>query len=171
MAPVAVSSNVVWSEMVLIVGASFTAVTVSTSERVALAPPASVTVTVIVLVPLALATGLSVSVRLAPLPPRVMPSAVTTPRFDDVAVTDPTAVSTSPTVKAMAPVAVSSNVVWSEMALIVGASFTAVTVSTNERVAVAPPASVTVAVIVLVPLALATGVSVIVRSLLGPCTS
>ena len=45
----------------------------------------------------------------------MIPSAVTTPRSDDVAVTvsDPTAVSTSPTVKAMAPVAVSSNVVWS----------------------------------------------------------
>ena len=102
-----------------------------------------------------------------------MPSAATTPRFDDVAVTisDPTAVSTSPTVKAMPLVAVSSSVVWSEIVLIVGASFTAVTVSTNERVALVPPSSVTVTVIVLVPLALATGVSVIVRSLLGPCTS
>ena len=67
----------------------------------------------IVLVPLALATGLSVSVRLAPLPPRAMPPAATTPRSDDVAVTvsEPTAVSTSPTVKAMAPVDVSSSVV------------------------------------------------------------
>jgi hypothetical protein len=49
--------------------------------------------------------------------------------------------------------------------VIVGASFTGVTVSAKERVAVKPPASVTVAVIVLVPLALATGVNVIV---LGP---
>ena len=77
----------------------------------------------IVLVPLALASGLSVIVRLAPLPPRAMPPTATTPRSDDDAVTvsDPAAVSTSPTVKAMAPVAVSSNVVWPEIVLIVGA--------------------------------------------------
>ena len=98
----------------------------------------------IVLVPLALATGLSVIVRLAPLPPRVMPSAATTPRFDDVAVTvsDPVAVSKSPTVKAMFPVAVSSNVVWSKIVLIVGASFTSVTVMAKAFSKNRPPASV-----------------------------
>jgi hypothetical protein len=52
-----------------------------------LTPPASVTVTVIVLVPLTLATGVSVIVRLAPLPPKAIPPAATTPKFDDVAVT------------------------------------------------------------------------------------
>ena len=92
---------------------STAAVTVSAKLRVAVKLPPSVTVTVIVLVPLALAIGLSVIVRLAPLPPSAMPPAATTPTFDDVAVTvsDPAAVSTSPTVNAMAPVAVSSNVV------------------------------------------------------------
>ena len=99
--------------MTVTVGESFTAVAVSAKELVAVKPPASVTVTAIVLVPLALATGVSVIVWLAPLPPKAMPLAATALRFDDVAVTvsDPTAVSTSPTVNAMAPVAVSSSVV------------------------------------------------------------
>jgi hypothetical protein len=63
---------------------------------------------------------------------------------DDVAVTisEPTAVSTSPTVKAMAPVAVSSNVVWFEIAVIVGASFTSVTVMAKASSKNRPPASV-----------------------------
>ena len=144
MAPVAVSSSVVWSEIVLIVGASFTAVTVSTKLRVAVKLPPSVTVTVIVLVPLALAIGVNVIVRLASLPPRAIPPAATTPTFDDVAVTvsDPTAVSTSPTVKAIALVAVSSAVVWPEIVLIVGASFTSVTVMAKAFSKNRPPASV-----------------------------
>ena len=67
----------------------------------------------IVLVPLALAIGVSMIVRLAPLPAKAMPLAATTPRLDDVAVTvsDPAAVSASPTVNAIASVAVSSSVV------------------------------------------------------------
>ena len=77
----------------------------------------------IVLVPLALATGLSVIVRFAPLPLSTMPLVATTLRSDDVAVTVSAvaAVSASPNVNGIAPVAVSSNVVRAEISLIVGA--------------------------------------------------
>ena len=86
-APVAVSSAVVWSATSLIVGGSFTAVTVS-DERVA--SPSSVpslTVTVIVAVPLWFAAGVTVTVRLAPLPPKTMFASGTSVWFDEVAVT------------------------------------------------------------------------------------
>ena len=97
----------------LIVGASFTAVTVSTKLRVAVKPPASVTVTVIVLAPLALATGLSVIVRLVYQPSSTIPLVATTPWFDDVAVTtsESQVLSKSPNVNGIAPVAVFSSVV------------------------------------------------------------
>ena len=53
------------------VGASLTAVTVSTKLSLALSEP-SLTVTVIVAVPLASGAGVTVTVRLAPLPPNTM---------------------------------------------------------------------------------------------------
>ncbi len=60
------------------------------------------------------------------------------------------AVSTSPTVKPIAPVAAFWRMAWSTMFEIVGTSFTAVTVSRNVSLAVSVP-SLTVTVIVAVP--------------------
>ena len=93
-------------------------------------------------------------VRLAPLPPSVMFAFGTSVVFDEVAVTvrDAAGVSTSPTVKAIFPVAISSAVVLSVLSLMVGRSFTAVTVNTKVSLAVPVSPSVTVTVMVVVPL-------------------
>ncbi len=93
------------------------------------------------------------TVLLAPLPPNTMPDKGKSVVLLDAAerVRLATAVSVSPTVKAIALVAVSSLTVWLEMAVMVGASFTAVTVRVNVVEAVPELASVTVIVTVLVP--------------------
>jgi hypothetical protein len=112
----------------------------------------SLTLTVIVAVPDRFAAGVTATVLLTPEPPRVMLEFGTSVVLDELplSVRLPGAVSTSPTVKAMLPVEVSSFVVWSEMSEIVGASFTAFTVSWKVSVAIACP-SLTVTVIVAVP--------------------
>jgi len=99
------------------------------------------TVTVIVLVPLAFAAGVSVIVRFAPLPPRLIPLAATTFRFEEVAVTvsDPAAVSASPAVNAIAEVGVSSFVLCAAIADMVGKSFTAVRLIAKLVVVVSAP--------------------------------
>ena len=61
-------------------------------------------------------------------------------------------VSTSLTVRLCGPLATFSAVVWFAMSVIVGRSFTASTVSTKLSLRVPPSASVTVTVIVAVPL-------------------
>ncbi len=122
----------VWSATSEIVGASLTAVTVSTKVSEVQAPPvaASQTVRVMVVVPDWSRAGVMVTVRLAPLPPKTMLALGTSVVLDELPVTSRSAaaVSTSPTVKGMAAVAVSSAVVWSATSEIVGASLTAVTV-------------------------------------------
>ena len=159
----AVSSVVVWSATSLIVGGSLTAVTVSTNVSLVVVVP-SLTVRVIVAVPLWFAAGVTVTVRFAPPPPRTRLASGTSVWSEEVAVTIrlAAAVSTSPTVTASAPVAVSSVVVWSATSLIVGGSLTAVTVRTKVSLVVAVPSS-TVTVIVAVPLWFAAGVTVTVR--------
>ena len=131
-----------------------TAVTVNT--KVSLLEPelASVTVTVMVAVPLRLEAGAILMVRLEVEPPRVILPFGTSVVFEEVAVTvnEVAGVSTSPTVKVMFPVAVSSAVVLSVISLMVGKSFTATTVKTKVSLAVPVSPSVTVTVIVLVPL-------------------
>ena len=94
------------------VGASLMAFTVRRKVSMTDAEFASVTVTVIVVAPFWFATGAMLMVRFAPLPFRVMFAFGTRVVFDEVAVTIRSAagVSTSPTVKAMFPVAVSSLV-------------------------------------------------------------
>src|SRR6185295_5598935 len=76
----------------------------------------------------------------------------------------PAAVSASPTVKLNAAVGVSSLIVWFAMAVIVGGVFTAVTVSKNVSLAVFVP-SLTVTVMVAVPVWPVAGVTVTVRLL------
>ena len=91
----------------------------------------SLTVTRMVEAPDWLAAGVTVTVRLAPEPPKTTLATGTRAVSDEVAgsVRLPAGVSASPTVKATAPVGVSSLMVWSAMLEMVGASLTAVTVS------------------------------------------
>jgi hypothetical protein len=135
----------------LMVGASLTAVTVKTKVSVAVNVP-SLTVTVIVAVPFWLAAGVIVTVRFAPVPPNTMFAfGINAVSLElPLTVKLATAVSKSPTVNEMADVAMSSFVDCAAMSLMVGASFTAVTVNTKVSVAVKVP-SLTVTVMVAVP--------------------
>src|SRR4029078_2755220 len=73
-----------------------------------------------------------------------------------------TVVSTSATVKFTGPIGVSIVVNWSDMSTIVGGSFTGVSVRRSVSLALRRP-SLTVTVIVAVPLWFAAGVTEIVR--------
>ncbi len=103
-------------------GASLTEATVSV-KAVEVSRLPSETETVTVVVPHALATGVAVSVRLAPLPPKASPAAATSAVLLDVArtVSAPAGVWTSPTVKTIGALAVSSAVPALAIVLIVGA--------------------------------------------------
>src|SRR6266545_1036035 len=81
---------------------------------------------------------------------------------DPSGVSKPAAVSTSPTVKGMAPVLVSSSITRLAMSLMVGGSFTEFTLTRKTLLLVATP-SLTVTVIVAVPNWLVAGLSVTVR--------
>ncbi len=92
------------------------------------------------------------SVRAAPEPPKTRFALGMSVVFDEVAATvsEAAAVSTSPIVNASALVAPSSAMLVSAMSVIVGASFTAVTVRTKVSLVVVVP-SLTVTAIVDVP--------------------
>ena len=138
--------------MLEMVGAVFTvAVTVSTKLVLVLSEP-SLTVTVIVATPLWLAAGVTVTVRLAPLPPKTMFAFGTNVGLDELPLTVklPAAVSTSLTAKPIASVAVFTEILWLGMLEIVGASFTALTVSRKLVLLLNEP-SLTETVIVAVP--------------------
>jgi hypothetical protein len=96
----------------LMVGASFTAVTVKTNVSDVDNVP-SLTVTVIVAEPFAFAAGVTVTVRLAPVPPNTMFAFGTNVVSLDepLIVSVPAAVSKSPMVNEIALVAVSSLVI------------------------------------------------------------
>jgi hypothetical protein len=110
-------------------GASFTGFTVRTKLLLVVAAP-SLTLTVMVDVPDCSAAGVMVSVLLAPDPPKLMLELGTSVVFEEVPLRVRLAagVPASPTVKAIAPVEVSSFVDWLEMAEIVGATLFTVTV-------------------------------------------
>ena len=134
------------------VGRSLTAVTVSRKLDVAVAVP-SLTVRVMVDVPFWFAAGVTVTVRVAPLPLKTRLALGTNVVFDELPVTVrlATAVSASPTVKASAPVFVSSLIVWAASAEIVGDVLAdAFTVRMKVEPVAAVP-SLTVTVIVAVP--------------------
>jgi hypothetical protein len=88
-------------------GAVFTAFTVSTNASLAVSTP-SLTVAVIVAEPVWLAAGLTVTVRLLPLPPNTMFPLGTSVGFDELPlkVRFAATVSGSPTVKPIAAVGV-----------------------------------------------------------------
>jgi hypothetical protein len=155
---VAAVSSVTVTDCAVATGTSFTAVTVSTNVVVVVDAP-SFTFTVIVLVPFALATGVNVIVLDAPLPPRAIPSLDTTPVFDELAVTLrlPAAVSTSPTVNPIDPVAVSSEVVCAPIDVTVGTSFTGAKVIVTVATADDSSPSEAVTVNVLAPFSFKAG--------------
>src|SRR6266571_4966942 len=153
------------SAMLEIVGAVFAvALTVSTKLSLAVKLP-SLTVTVMVAVPVWLRAGVTVTVRLAPEPPKTMLAAGTKVGLEEAPETIrlPATVCASPTVKAIGAVAVFWLVDRSAMLEIVGAVFAvALTVSTKLSLAVRLP-SLTVTVMVAVPVWLRAGVTVTVR--------
>src|SRR5438093_3806512 len=150
--------------MVEMVGASLTEFTVTRKLTLADAPP-SFTVTVRVALPNWLAAGVAVTVRFAPLPPKTMLPLGIKAEWEDVPtrVKALAGVSASPTTKGIAVVGVSSLIVWSVIVVIVGGVFGAeLTVSRNDVLAFDCP-SLTVSVILLVPVWPAAGVTVTVR--------
>ena len=98
--------------MLVMLGASLTAVTVTKNEVVVVAAP-SVTLRVIVVAPLASAAGVTVTVRLAPLGLIITFALGTRAVSDEVPVTLrlPIGLSISPMVKLKAPVVKSSRMV------------------------------------------------------------
>ena len=163
-APVLAPTKTVWSGMLLIVGTWLFWATVKMKLLSVVSSP-SLTVSVMVAMPVWSAAGVTMTVRFAPLPPKTMfasgmrvVSLLLAPMVSESA-----DVSTSPMVKAIAPVAEFAVTPWALMLLIVGASLTALTVSRKLLLVVACP-SLTVTVIVAVPLAFAAGVTVTVRS-------
>ena len=154
-AAVSVSSLGVWFAIVpVIVGASFTAFTVTLKLVCAVARPSLICRVIRTGPPtevFAFAAGETVTVQLVPEPPPI-----TTLAFgitlvfplDGVTLEQARVLSESAIVKANGEVDVSSSMVWFEMFVIVGGEFT---VNVKVRVAVPPLGSVTVTVIVEVP--------------------
>ena len=122
--------------MLEIVGAVLAA-TVRTNESLSVSAP-SLTVTVMVDVPVTPVAGVTVTVRLPPEPPNTTFATGTSVVLLLAAlnVRLPAAVSASSTVKPIAGVAVFSGVLRSVMSEIFGALLPAVTLSTNESLAV-----------------------------------
>ena len=122
MGEVGVSRLVVSASIAVMVGASFTALTVSVKVRLAEAMP-SLTVTVRSAVPFWLAAGVTVSVRLPPDPPKVTFASGTSVGLEEPAVSSrlPAEVSASATVNETGPGVESSEVFWLLMAEMVGA--------------------------------------------------
>src|SRR6186713_1295802 len=157
--PVGVFSFVDCGAIAVMVGAVLAALTVRTKLVEAVSVP-SLTVTVMVEVPLSPAAGVMTRLRLAPVPPpKVMLAFGTNVTFDEVPETvNPVGcVSASPMVNAIGEVGVFSFVDCGAIAVMVGAVLAALTVRTKLVEAVSVP-SLTVTVIVEVPLSPAAGV-------------
>src|SRR6186713_1340578 len=160
--PVGVFSFVDCGAIAVMVGAVL-ALTVNTKFVEAVRLP-SLTVIVMVEVPLWPAAGVMTTLRLAPVPPpKVMLAFGTNVTFDEVPETvNPVGcVSASPIVKAIGPVGVFSFVDCGAIAVMVGAVL-ALTVNTKFVEAVSVP-SLTVTVMVEVPLSPAAGVMTTLR--------
>src|SRR6187431_3140651 len=161
---VGVFSFVDCGAMAVMVGGVLAALTVRTKLVEAVSVP-SLTVTVIVEVPLWPAAGVMTRLRLASVPPpKVMLAYGTNVTFDEVPETvNPVGcVSASPMVNAIGEVGVFSFVDCGAIAVMVGAVLAALTVRTKLVEAVSVP-SLTVTVIVEVPLSPAAGVMTTLR--------
>src|SRR5712692_3171376 len=153
-----VFSVIVWLATAEIVGAWFTALTVS--RKFVLVKPKLVSLTemLTVDVPNWFGSGVSVTVRLAPLPPNTMLVAGNNNGLEEAAATVNrlAGVSASPIVKAIGPAEVFSLTVWLAMAEIVGGVLAAgLTCTTKLRlnVLLTDWPSFTVTVIVALPVA------------------
>src|SRR5687768_4762261 len=156
---VGVFSLVDCGPMAEIVGGVLTSLTVNTKLVVAVRAP-SLTVMVMVLVPLSPAAGVMTTFLVAPFPPpKTMLALGTSVTSEEVAETVRPlgSVCASPMVNAIGSVGVFSLVDCGPMAEIVGGVLTSLTVNTKLVVAVRAP-SLTVMVMVLVPLSPAAGV-------------
>src|SRR6266516_4115978 len=124
----------------------------------------SLTVTAMLAVPVSLGAGVTVTVRLLPLPPKTMFPSGTSVGLDEIPLNIklPAAVSASPTVNPIGPTAAPAAVLWFAMLEMVGVSFIAFTVNTKLSLALNCP-SLTVTVIVAVPLWFDAGLTVTVR--------
>ena len=148
-------------------GGSFTDCTVTWKVSVAVNPPSSRTITEIVATPKPLASGARISVRLGPEPLRSRLAVGINDGFDELAETTrlDAGVSTSPIMKVTVSPFVSSFTIWSAMSEMTGGSLTGFTASTNTRLALLLFVSVTVIVMVALPVWFVAGSSVTVRLL------
>src|SRR6266481_4325411 len=131
------------------IGGSLTGLTV-TRKFVLLVSRPSLTVTVMRVVPFWLVAGVTVTARFVPVPPKTTLAAGTSVRLLEVLVKVKlaAAVSTSPIMKGIGPVDVSSLMAWGGIAEMVGASLTAVTV--RRKLVLVPPKLVSVSEMVMV---------------------
>ena len=129
----------------------------------------SLTTTVTAVTPDCPAAGVTVTVRLEPLPPKAMLPGGTSVAFaaEPLTVRLPAGVFASLTVNGLAAVGVPSVVDWFASALMTGGELLPDTVSTKVSLVLFGP-SLTVKVMVEVPVALAAGVTVTVRFELKP---
>src|SRR5438034_1212054 len=111
----------VWLAMGAISGGRLAAPTTRRNESLALFVP-SLTVRVIVAVPLWLASGVTVTVRFEPDPPKMMLSVGISAGLDELLYKPKFSAAASPSlmVNEIAPVDVSSAIIWSTMPVIVG---------------------------------------------------
>src|SRR5688572_2861574 len=132
------SSTIVRSFRTSSVGGWLPALTFTTKESLAISPEPSDTVRLTMAEPNWLSAGVTLTVRLAPLPPRAMLAVGTKVGLDEIAATArPLAdVSTSPTVNGSKAVVLFWEIDWLVMSDIVGASFTALTVTAKVRMTV-----------------------------------
>ena len=144
------------------------ALTVSTKLLIAVNPALSDTVNLIVTVPVLPVTGVTVTVREAPAPPKTILALGTIAKLLDapVSVSALSGVIMSPTIKESAVVDALRLIICGVIAVMVGRF----TVSVKLVFAVNPMLSVTVSVIVDIPLYVATGVTISIQLplLLGP---
>src|SRR5438105_9939545 len=150
-------------EMAFSVGGSFTGSTVKIKEVLALLIP-SLIVTVMVALPFSLLAGVSCKLRTNPLPLKTILAVGTSTGLEELAESTRLAgaLSISETVKGSEST-LSSLMVWLPMAPMMGASLTAVTVSTKELLALNPSGSRTVSVTVALPDWLVAGSKRMVR--------
>ncbi len=134
------SSSATTSAPPVKLGASLIGATTTSNTSSVVSPP-SLAVRVTVAVPNWSVAGVTVTVRDPPVPARAIAASGTIVVSEDAAVTVTGSPSESATVNARAPVAPSSSIAWSSMALIDGGSLTSSTVMATTAVSVKGPPS------------------------------
>src|SRR6185503_11570650 len=163
--PVEASSSIDCGPIAETTGGRFGAATVTVKLVLVEPPLPSVTVNVMIAEPDRCPAGVTMSARLVPLPPRTMLLSGTSDVSDDDAVTvnRSAGVSTSLTANGSTPVDMSSAMDWLRIPVMVGGSFTGLTVKVKDADAKANAPSKTSIVILAEPDWFASGASVTVR--------